>query len=111
MYDEEYLEKQWEIDKKYNVIDIAVPARSDLYEKKLESSGLLSEEAMESIVNISENSIPEPYCEHWSDLKSQLAIPLQKILLTENMTRDEIKKCMDDCANELYRLYPDTFRK
>jgi len=110
-YDEEYLAKIWEINKKYGKLDIAIPARSDLYEKKLASSGLLTDEARQSIAALTENAIPEPCCPHWSDLKTQLAIPLQKILLAENMSRDEIKKQLDDCANELYSLYPDTFKK
>ncbi len=110
-YDEEYLSKIWEINKKYGRLDIAVPARSDLFEKKLASSGLLTEEAQKGIMSLSENAIPEPCCGHWSDLKSQLATPIQKILLTENMSRDEIKKLLDECADTLYNLYPDTFKK
>ena len=111
LYDEEYLSKQWEIYKKYGRLDLQMPARSDLYEEKLASSGLLTEEAQESIASLSINAIPEPSCPHWSDLKSQLAIPIQKILLTENLSREEIKALLDDCANTLYELYPEAFRK
>ena len=111
LYDEEYQTAEWELYKKYGKLDISVPARSDLFEKKLASSGLLTDEAQKDIADLSLNAIPEPCCEHWSDLKSQLAIPIQKILLTENMSRDDIKKILDKCADELYKLYPETFKK
>lgn len=111
LYDEEYIAKEWELYKKYGRLDLQMPARSDLYEAKLASSGLLTEEAQKAIESLSVNAIPEPSCPHWSDLKSQLAIPIQTILLTEKLSRDEIKKLLDDCASTLYDLYPDAFRK
>ena len=60
---------------------------------------------------MSENAIVEPFCNHWSDLKSALANPLQEIFLTENISRDKVKELLDKCADDLYELYPDTFKK
>ena len=80
-----------------------------MYEKKLQMNPMLNEESRANILKLSETAIPEPYCEHWSELKTQLIIPLQKIYLTEGLSRDDIKKILSDCADELVRLYPDTF--
>ncbi len=110
-YDEEYLAKEWEIKAKHGASNVDMPARSDLFLAKLDTCEGLSEEAKQGVVNATANAIPEPYCPHWSDLKSQLAKPLQKIMLKEGITRDEAKKLLDDCANELYSLYPEAFKK
>ena len=63
------------------------------------------------LVESTANAVPEPCPPHWSDLKTLIAKPLQKIMLTEGITRDEAKKLLEDCANELYNLYPETFKK
>lgn len=110
-YDEEYLKKTWEIKAKYGVSNIDLPARSDLYLAKLDTCEGISEDAKTRLVEATANAIPEPCPPHWSDLKTLIAKPLQKIMLTEGITRDEAKKLFEDCANELYNLYPEAFKK
>lgn len=89
--------------------DTTVPGRIDLYEKKLEANVRLTESMREELVLQSKTAKPEPYCPHWSDIKTELVIPLQEIFLEENITREEVQKLLDDCAQKLYDLYPDTF--
>ena len=110
-YDEEYLAKDWAIRAKHGVSNVDMPARSDLYLAKLDTVEGIADEAKQRVIDASANAIPEPYCPHWSDLKTQLAKPLQKIMLQEGITREEAKKLLDDCAEELYSLYPETFKK
>ena len=110
-YDEEYLAKTWEIKAKYGVSDVDLPARNDLYLAKLNTCEGISDDAKQRLVEATANAIPEPCPPHWSDLKTQLVKPLQKIMLTEGITRDEAKKLLDECANELYNLYPEAFKK
>ena len=110
-YDEEYLAKTWEIKAKHGVSDVDLPARSDLYLAKLNTCEGISDEAKQRLVDATANAIPEPCPPHWSDLKTLIAKPLQKIMLTKGITRDEAKKLFEDCANELYKLYPEAFRK
>ena len=54
---------------------------------------------------------PEPFCPHWGDLKNAIAKPIQKIILKENITREETKQILDAAADELYKKFPDTFKK
>ena len=95
----------------FSLTDTYMPGRVDWYEKKLEVNTQLSERQKEEFVNLSKNAKPEPFCPHWSEVKSELVAPLQKIYLTEGITRDEIKSILDECANKLYELYPETFTK
>lgn len=108
-YDEEYQKIKWQASFDNGSCDIYIPARKDLYEEKLAMNPLLTDEARENIKQQAEVSKPEPYCEHWGDLKSQLVVPLQKIYSMPNLSRDDIKKILSDCADELCKLYPDTF--
>lgn len=110
-YDEEYLVDSWERTFAEGTCDIKIPGRQDLYEKKLEMNYLLSDESKEGLEKMRANAIAEPYCPHWSDVKSQLVKPLQEIYLTEGITREQVQKLLDDCASELYKLYPDTFKQ
>ena len=110
-YDEEYLAKEWEIRAKHDVSNVDMPARSDLYIMKLDTCEDLDDDAKQRIVDSTVNAIPEPCPPHWSDLKTLIAEPLQKIMLTEGISRDEAKKLLNDCAEELYKLYPEAFRK
>ena len=110
-YDEELQLAKWQAEFDNGSSNIHIPARKDLYEKKLQMNPVLNEESRANILKLSETAIPEPYCEHWSELKTQLIIPLQKIYLTEGLSRDDIKKILSDCADELVRLYPETFER
>lgn len=110
-YDEEYITATWQANFDNGQCDISTPARKDLYEKKLEMNPYLDEAAIANLNEMNKNAIAEPYCEHWSDVKSQLVKPLQEIYLTEGVTREQIQKSLDACADELYKLYPETFKK
>ena len=65
----------------------------------------------EEFIELSKNAKLEPYCPHWSEVKSELVAPLQKIYITKDISRDEIKTLLDECAERLYEMYPDTFKK
>lgn len=54
---------------------------------------------------------PEPWFPHWNDVKNALVKPIQTIILTKNITRTQAKSLLVKCAEELYRKYPDTFKK
>lgn len=108
-YDEDYQKIKWQATYDNGSNEIQIPARKDLYEEKLAMNPFLTDDVRENIKMQATVSKPEPYCEHWADVKSQLVIPLQKIYLLQNADRDQIKKILDDCANELCKLYPDTF--
>jgi ABC-type glycerol-3-phosphate transport system substrate-binding protein len=92
-------------------LDTYIPGRVDWYEKCLDAIETLSNDAKEALAAAVDGAKPEPYCPHWSDVKSQLAAPLQKIFLKEGITREEVKQILDDVADELYKLYPETFVK
>lgn len=94
-----------------NQVYTHIPARSDWYDKTLDAIPGLSEESKKNMIALRDCARVEPYCEHWSDLKSQLAVPLQKIFLKEGITRNEAAEILNECAETLYELYPDTFRK
>ena len=110
-YDEEYLTKMWDFAKERGMFDIHIPARKDLLDKKLASLEGLTQESKESFIEMTKNAYVEPYCQHWTDLKSQLVKPLQTIFTTENITRDQIKAMLDDTAKTLYELYPEAFKE
>lgn len=95
----------------FDLSDVYIPGRADWYERKLAANKWLTEEQIEAISKLGENAKPEPYCAHWSDLKSELVAPLQKIYLTDGITRAEVQKLLDECAEKLYTLYPETFKK
>lgn len=97
--------------KKYGSTSVTVPGRVDYYEKKLDAIESLTEQKRNNLIELSKNAKPEPFCEHWSELKTELVNPLQEIFLKEGITRDEVKKLLDDCADKLYSMYPDTFKK
>ena len=44
-------------------------------------------------------------------MKNEIVTPLQTIYLTDNITRDEAQRLLDECAEILYSKYPDAFRK
>lgn len=48
---------------------------------------------------------------HWNDVKNALVKPLQTIILTEDMTPEKAKELLEQCAEDLYAKYPDTFKK
>lgn len=110
-FSDEMLELQFEHIKKYGLIDLNVPGRVDLYDKKLDSMPQLTEEIKKNLIELSENSKPEPYCPNWTNVKTELVEPLQTIFLTENITKEEAKRLLDACADKLCNMYPETFIK
>lgn len=95
----------------FKVTSTTIPGRVDWYEKKLDANTQITDKQKEEFVTLSENAKPEPYCAHWTEIKSELVAPLQKIYLTDGITRDEIQALLDECADKLYGLYPDTLKK
>lgn len=110
-YSDEMNEMKFDNIRERGLFDTQVPGRIDLYEKKLEAVESLTDTQKKELMALSENAKPEPYCAHWSDLKTELVNPLQEIFLTEGISRDKVQKLLDDCADRLYDLYPDTFKK
>lgn len=110
-YDEEYLTELWENQNAAGLVDTMVPARKDLYEKKLSTYSQLSKENRDALVKIQSYAKPEPFCGNWTDLKTMLKEYLEKIYLKEDITREEIKALLDQCAEELYSTYPTSFKK
>ncbi len=110
-YDEEYLEELWKNQDAAGLVDTMVPARKDLYEKKLATYSQLNNENREALLKIQSYAKPEPFCGNWSELKGKLKEYLEKIYLKENISRKEIKSLLDQCAEELYSTYPNSFQK
>lgn len=109
-FDEEYLRKEWQLEGEYNVDSMPnFPARTDLTDVKY-SFAQWPEGWQEEYAAASACARPEPWCANWNDLKNALVIPMQKVIMTENITREEVQKLLDDCAAELYQNYPDSFR-
>lgn len=97
--------------KEKGTINTNIPGRTDWYAKRLEACNGLSEEQIAALEELRKCAKAEPYCDHWADVKSQLVGPLQKIYLKEGITKEEIKKELDGCAEKIYSLYPETFKK
>lgn len=109
-FDEEYLKKEWKIEGDYNVQSMPnFPARKDLTDVKY-SFAQWPENWQSEYAETSKWARPEPWCANWNDLKNELVIPMQKVIMTENITREEVQKLLDDCVQELYKKYPDSFR-
>lgn len=110
-YDEDELTAQWQSAADSGGMDVFIPARSDLLDKKLEIMGSLPEQLANDMETLMNASIAEPYCPNWTEVKSALVNPLQKIYLTEGITREEAKALLTECAETLYQQYPDSFEK
>jgi hypothetical protein len=110
-FDEEYLAEVWKILDENDRSSLQTCANPALYEKMLKTFSNIPESIRNDMINGIKNAKPEPACLNWNDMKNALVIPLQKILLSENITREECKKLLDACAEELYNKYPDAFRK
>lgn len=110
-FSDERMQAQCDEMVEFNSTDVKIPGRVDWYEKRLASNKGITKEQIVALNELRKNAKAEPYCEHWSDLKSNLVAPLQEIYLTENISRDSVKKLLDECAEKLYSLYPETFKK
>ena len=110
-FSDEMMQKSCDEIKEFGITNIMIPGRVDWYEKKLQANEGITEEQITALAEMRKIAKPEPYCEHWSDLKTALVAPLQDIYLKEGITRDEAKALLDECAEKLYSLYPETFKK
>ena len=110
-YDEEFQIKKWEYENTIGGINDRIPPRVDLTETKFSMATSWPEGWAEEFATISETAQMEPWCANWNDLKNVLAPVLQKILLTEKISRDEVRTLLEKAANEAYQLYPQSFRK
>lgn len=110
-YDESYLEKEWKLADDNKNMNSRIPARIDLTDKKFQMATSLPEVWKKGYATAFKTAKPEPYCAHWNDLKNALAKPLQTIILKKGITRDEVKKLLDGVAEDLYKKYPETFKK
>ena len=109
-YDEEQLNRLWKMEGEYEVQHVVdVPARVDLTEVKYSYANWPEHWAKE-YAEVAKYAIAEPFCANWNDFKNLMVIPLQKILLEENITREQAQKILDDCVTEAYETWPDSFR-
>lgn len=92
-------------------INVKIPGRIDWYEKRLEASNGITKEQIDALQTMRECAKAEPSCEHWTDVKRALAPNLQKIYITEGITKEEIKKILSSVTEQLYSSYPETFKK
>lgn len=110
-YDKEFQIKKWEYENSIGGINNRIPPRSDLIETKFSMATSWPEGWAEEFAIISETARMEPWCPNWNNLKNALAPILQRILLTEKITRDEIRTLLNQAANEAYQQYPESFKK
>ena len=96
---------------KYHIVNVMIPGRVDWYEKRLKAVEGLTDEQIKALDAMRECARPEPYCNHWSDIKTDLVAPLQEIYLDQKITRERAKQLLDQCAEGLYTKYPDAFKK
>lgn len=110
-YDEKYIMEEAKLKAENNDLEFGTVVRTDLIEK-VNALAPWPDLWKIEMLQISKGNIkPEPYCPHWNDLKNTISKPLQKIILKENISREEVKAILDAAADELYKKYPDTFKK
>ncbi len=110
-YDEAFQIKKWEYENSIGGINNRIPPRTDLVNQKFSMATSWPESWAEEFAVISDTARMEPWCPNWNNLKNILAPVLQKILLTEKITRDEVRTLLNQAANEAYQQYPETFKK
>lgn len=110
-YDEEYLTEVWKIEQKYNVTDVWMPVRTDLFDKKFSILTNINDSMKNEIKSLYDIAKPEPSCLNWNEVKNALIAPLQEIYLDEHLTRQKAQEILDKCAEGLYNTYPNSFRK
>ncbi len=110
-YDEAFQIRKWEYENSINGLTDRIPPRSDLVAKKFSMATSWPKGRAETIAAVSPYAKMEPFCANWNNLKNILSPYLQKILLKEKITRDEIRSLLTSAANEAYQSYPDSFRR
>ena len=108
-YDEEWLAEKWAFENENSIREFSIPARSDLYEAKLNSYDSISDGFKKALLTVGEASMPEPACPYWTEFKTKFEIPLQKVYADEDITRDEVKKIFEDFKNEFTKSHSDAY--
>ncbi|MDR1263504.1 MAG: hypothetical protein LBK46_08455 [Oscillospiraceae bacterium] len=110
-YDEEYLIERWTLEDSLGQLNAKPSVRNDLVETKYSLASKWPAHWAKELADAMAVAKPEPYCPNWNDLKNEIVIPLQTIYLKEGITFDEAKALLDACAERLYEMYPETFKK
>ncbi|MDR2657960.1 MAG: extracellular solute-binding protein [Oscillospiraceae bacterium] len=110
-YDEEFLIEHWKLEDSLGQLNAKPSVRTDLVETKYALASKWPAHWAKELADAMAVAKPEPYCPNWNDLKNEIVIPLQTIYLKEGITFDEAKALLDDCAERLYEMYPETFKK
>lgn len=108
-YDSEFLLQKWEYENSIGGLTDRVPARADLIDKKYAYGTNWPEGWADNFIELAKYAIVEPFCTNWNDLKNILYPYLQEILLTENISRDQIQTLLNNAAQETYAAYPNSF--
>jgi ABC-type glycerol-3-phosphate transport system substrate-binding protein len=110
-FDKDFQVKKWEYENSLGGINNRIPPRTDIIDTKFSMATSWPEGWAEEFSVISSTARMEPWCPNWNNLKNILAPVLQKVLLTEKISRDEVRTLLTQAASEAYKMYPDTFRK
>jgi ABC-type glycerol-3-phosphate transport system substrate-binding protein len=110
-FDEEQCKVGWKRASELRLFDLNIPPRKDMLEKKLEFFDYMPQSVKNDLINASKVAKAEPFCPNWTDIKTALVKPLQQIILKEGISRDEVKMILEKCAEEIYRKYPESFKK
>jgi multiple sugar transport system substrate-binding protein len=110
-FDKDFNNELWKQENDDNVLDGLIPNGQEYADIKFNAATSWPANWKTEFAECAKYAKPEPACPHWNDLKNDIAKPLQKIILKQGITKDEVKKILDDCANNLYSKYPDTFKK
>lgn len=109
-YSEEMLDYEVSVIEETGHYNFQIPGRVDYYEKKINALSWMTDEIKNNLAEMQKNTKPEPYCPHWSEIKTALVKPLQEIYLTDGITRERVQELLDNCANELYKAYPNELK-
>ncbi len=110
-YDEDYLRELWQLENELGLIDPKPSCRQDLVEVKYSYATNWPEHWKDEFAALNAVARPEPFCAEWNSLKDYIVAPMQQVLATENITREEVKELLDECAEKLYTDFPDAFKK
>jgi len=110
-YDEEFQIKKWEYENSIGGLTDRIPPRADMIDKKFSMATSWPEGRAEACSTTAAVAKMEPWCPNWNNLKNILAPKLQKILLTQDLSRNQVAALLKEAADEAYKAYPETFKK
>ena len=110
-YDEKFQLEKWAFENSIGGLTDRIPPRADLIEKKFSMATSWPKGRAEAVAAVSATARMEPSCPNWNNLKNTICPYLQKILLKETISRDEIKVLLTKAADEAYASYSQTFKK